>query len=129
MTAYVFARGERLSDELEVAKTAGTMLGSAGLVGALMRWLAGREAREAREAQEKARVEFVLLRADVKRLIDDVGEHKAVFADVVTTKNAVDALGKKLDEQRSSIAELYSENKALRDRMLTIEQKRHGSGK
>lgn len=120
---YVTARGERLSDEFEILKTGGTTLAAGGVVGALMRWLAGREAREAREAQEKAREEFVLLRADVKRLIDDVGEHKAVFADVVTTKNAVDALGKKLDEQRTSIAELYAENKALRDRMLTLEQR------
>lgn len=92
-----------MSDELEVAKTAGTMLGSAGLVGALMRWLAGREAREARQAQELAREEFVLLRADVKRLIDDVGEHKRVFEDVVNTKQAVKTLGEKFDDMKGKL--------------------------
>lgn len=101
---YVATRGEALSDEFEILKTGGTTLAAGGVVGALMRWLAGREAREAREAQEKAREEFVLLRADVKRLIDDVGEHKKVFEDVVNTKQAVKTLGEKFDDTKAALA-------------------------
>lgn len=59
-----------------------------------MRWFAGKDASKARE-------EFVELRADVKQLLKDIQEHRTVFEDVVTTKNAVKTLGEKLDDLRA----------------------------
>lgn len=91
-----------MSDPIDIASLAthgGTGIAGATMVGAFMRWLAGKEANAARE-------EFILLRQDVKRLIEDVGEHKKVFADVVTTMNAVKALGEKFDELKHRVAQL-----------------------
>jgi uncharacterized protein Yka (UPF0111/DUF47 family) len=78
-------------DLMKMATHTASGIGGAGLIGVLMRFFQSREAQQARE-------EFVELRGDVKRLIDDIGEHKRVFEDVVGTKMSVSALHKRLDE-------------------------------
>lgn len=102
-----------MSESVDIL-TAGTHvvsgIGGAGAVGVLMRWLAGKDAVAARE-------EFILLRADVKQLIADMGEHKKVFEDVVTTKNAVKALFEKVDDMRTA-------NRAIEQRLTALETRR-----
>jgi len=74
----------------EAMKYVGGGAGGATVIGAFLAWLRNREAKEARE-------EFLELRADVKQLLKDVGEHKTVFADVVELKMMVSALHKRVD--------------------------------
>jgi hypothetical protein len=78
--------------------------GGATLVGVIMRVLQGRDAREARD-------EFVSLRGAVQRLIEDVGEHKKVFEDVVETKLSVKALHARLDDTERRLARLEAKKR------------------
>lgn len=104
-----------VSDELDplmkgLIHAGGGGITAATLVGGFMRWLNGRdrEEREIKAADEakKAREEFLELRADVKRLLEDVGEHKKVFEDVVETKLSLKALHRRFDESEVRIARL-----------------------
>ena len=84
------------TDMMALATHGGAGVAGAGLVGAFMRWLAGREAAEARD-------EFVGLRHDVKSLISDMQEHKAAFRSVVITEEAVKAMHKRFDALESRV--------------------------
>ncbi len=103
-----------MSDDvvMDIGKHALSSGGSVGLFAVLTRWLEGKKADAARE-------EFILLRADVKQLIEDTREHKKVFEDVVTTKNAVKALGEKFDDHKTQLRDLER-------RLGVIESRRRG---
>lgn len=96
-----------MSDDLDLVKAAthaATGIGGGGLVGVLMRMLQSREAQAMRD-------EFIAMRGDVKRLIDDVNEHKKVFEDVVETKLSLRALHKRFDDIESRVERIESKRK------------------
>lgn len=107
-----------MSDDvvMDVGKHALSSGGAVGLFAILTRWLESKKAEQARE-------EFILLRADVKQLIADVQEHKQVFEDVVTIKNAVKALGEKFDDTKTSLRIIDQRTTAMEQRAAALEQR------
>lgn len=103
------------TDLTSLATSGGAATVASFSVGAFMRWLYGRDAQRKEEAAQvsaaAAREEFINLRADVKHLIAAVGEHKAVFEDVVATKLSLKALHGRFDDAERRLDRLESRRK------------------
>ncbi len=95
--------------------------GSVGIFALVTRWLESRKAETEREARAESEKELAVTLANMSnkldQLVSEVREHRAVFDDVVTTRNAVKALGEKFDEQKMAL-------RTLETRLATIENRR-----
>ncbi len=89
---------------------AGGLLGASGFSSWLTNFLRNRKEeieREKRNAAETAlAVTISQLTGKIEQLIADMKDHKAAFEDVVTTKNAVRALGDKFDDYKNIIKDI-----------------------
>ena len=108
-----------MSDELETVT--GVAIHAAGPAGAgtlgawLMHFFKGRAeaAREEKrvEAEKQLAVTLSQIQGTLAQLVVDVREHKAVFETVVLTRQAVEALGGKLDDLRARVGALEQRRK------------------
>lgn len=86
-----------------------TGTGGAGLMGGVMAWLRNKESREMRDA-------FIALQGDVKRLVADVQEMKAMSTLVTNTTAKADRLHERVDAHADDIDDLKARVAALEGR-------------
>jgi len=82
-----------MSDPLDVVTTAGTAIGSSGIVAGFMRWIAGREAAE-------VATRLAVIEEQLKQLTSTLAKHGEMGERVALLEQAVKAVHERLDGRR-----------------------------